>query len=262
MKPDFGAAADDYRKHRAGFPDSLFERLVPMGVGRPGQEIVDLGTGTGSLARGFALRGCRVIGIDPDSRLLAQARDLDAEAGVEIEYRIGRAEETELAAGSLDVVAAGQCWHWFDRAAAAREASRILRPDGRMLITHFDWIPLPGNLVDATEKLILKHSPNWPGAGGLGVYAPWLRDLGEAGFRNIETFSYDLDAPYTPEGWRGRVRASGGVGGVLSEPEVAAFDRELASLLEERFPADILGVHHRVFAVVADPPEPSESSHT
>ena len=233
-----------------------------MGIGRPGQEIVDLGTGTGSLARGFALRGCRVIGIDPDSRLLAQARELDAEAKVEIEYRIGRAEETELAAGSLDVVAAGQCWHWFDRPAAAREASRILRPDGRMLITHFDWIPLPGNLVDATEKLILKHSPNWPGAGGLGVYAPWLRDLGEAGFRNLETFSYDLDAPYTPEGWRGRVRASGGVGGVLSEPEVAAFDRELASLLEERFPADILGVHHRVFAAVADPPERSEPSHT
>jgi SAM-dependent methyltransferase len=259
MKPDFGAAADDYRRFRAGFPDSLFERLRPMGVGVPGQEIVDLGTGTGSLARGFALRGCRVIGIDPDSRLLAQARDLDAEAGVEVDYRIGRAEQTALAADSLDVVAAGQCWHWFDRAAAAREAARILRPGGLMLITHFDWIPLPGNLVEATEKLILQHSPSWPGAGGLGVYAPWLRDLGEAGFRNIETFSYDLDAPYTPEGWRGRVRASGGVGGVLSESEVAAFDRELASLLEERFPADILAVHHRVFAVVADPPDRSDS---
>jgi len=259
MKPDFGATAEDYRKHRAGFPDSLFERLAPLGIGRPGQEIVDLGTGTGSLGRGFALRGCRVIGIDPDSRLLAQARELDAEAGVEVDYRIGRAEETSLAPESLDVVAAGQCWHWFDRPAAAREAARILRPDGRMLITHFDWIPLPGNLVEATEKLILVHSPSWPGAGGMGVYAPWLRDLGEAGFREIETFSYDVDAPYTPEAWRGRVRASGGVGGVLSEPEVAAFDRELAALLEERFPGDILAAHHRVFAAVADPPDRSDS---
>jgi len=259
MKPDFGATADDYRRYRAGFPDSLFERLDPMGIGRPGQEIVDLGTGTGSLARGFARRGCCVIGIDPDSRLLAQARELDGEAGVEVDYRIGRAEETALAAGSVDVVAAGQCWHWFDRTAAAREASRILRPDGRILIAHFDWIPLPGNLVEATEKLILVHSPSWPGAGGVGVYAPWLRDLGEAGFREIETFSYDLDAPYTPEAWRGRVRASGGVGGMLSEPEVAAFDRELESLLEKRFPADILQVHHRVFAVVAGAPGRSDS---
>jgi SAM-dependent methyltransferase len=237
MRPDFGAAAEDYRRYRAGFP------------------------GTGSLARGFACRGCRVIGIDPDSRLLAQARELDAEAGVEVDYRIGRAEETALAAASVDVVAAGQCWHWFDRAAAASEAARILRPDGRILIAHFDWIPLPGNVVEATEKLILAHSPSWGGAGGMGMYPPWLRDLGEAGFRDIQTFSYDLDAPYTPEAWRGRVRASGGVGGTLSEPQVAAFDRELESLLARQFPGDILGVLHRVFAVLARAPVPSDSRH-
>jgi SAM-dependent methyltransferase len=258
MRPDFGAAAEDYRRYRAGFPDSLFERLGPMGIGRPGQELVDLGTGTGSLARGFARRGCRVIGIDPDSRLLAQARELDAEAGVEVDYRIGRAEETALAAGSVDVVAAGQCWHWFDRAAAAGEASRILRPDGRILIAHFDWIPLPGNVVEVTEKLIEAHSPSWGGGGGMGLYPPWLRDLGEAGFRDIETFSYDLDVPYTPEAWRGRVRASAGIGGTLSDPQVAAFDRELESLLAKRFPADLLGVHHRVFAVLAGAPGQSD----
>jgi hypothetical protein len=46
---------------------------------------------------------------------------------------------------------------------------------------------------------------------------------------------------------------------MLSEPEVAAFDRELGSLLEKRFPADILQVHHRVFAVVAGAPGRSDS---
>jgi hypothetical protein len=93
----------------------------------------------------------------------------------------------------------------------------------------------------------------------LGVYAPWLRDLGEAGFRDIATFSYDLDVSYTPEAWRGRVRASGGVGGMLSEPEVTAFDRELEALLAAQFPAEILGVHHRVFAVVAGAPLRSDA---
>ena len=161
MKPDFGATAEDYRKHRAGFPDSLFERLGPMGIGRPGQEIVDLGTGTGSLARGFARRGCRVIGIDPDSRLLAQARELDGEAGVEVDYRIGRAEETALAAESIDVVAAGQCWHWFDRAAAAREASRILRPDGRILIAHSNRCSKSDSL-QTSWGCTIASSRSWP----------------------------------------------------------------------------------------------------
>ena len=36
-----------------------------MGIGLPGQHVVDLGSGTGALARGFAIRGCVVTGVDP-----------------------------------------------------------------------------------------------------------------------------------------------------------------------------------------------------
>jgi SAM-dependent methyltransferase len=219
------------------------------------QLVVDLGTGTGTLARGFARRGCRVTGIDPDARLMEQARELDAEAGVKIEYRVGRAEETGLESNSFEVVAAGQCWHWFDRPVAAREAARILRPDGFVVIAHFDWIPLPGNVARATEELIESHNPDWKLGGGLGIYPWWPRDLGRAGFREIETFSYDLEAPYTPEAWRGRVRASAGIGASLPPDKVAAFDRDLEALLAERFPGPIVPVHHRVFAVIARPPD-------
>jgi len=74
MNPDFGATSKDYARHRAGFPDSLFERLATFGIGLPGQRIVDLGTGTGTLARGFARRGCRVIGIDISEAMLQAAR--------------------------------------------------------------------------------------------------------------------------------------------------------------------------------------------
>jgi hypothetical protein len=51
MKPDFGATSEDYARHRAGFPNSLFERLAEHGIGSRGQCIADLGTGTGTLAR-------------------------------------------------------------------------------------------------------------------------------------------------------------------------------------------------------------------
>ena len=40
-------------------------RLAAFGVGRAGQDVVDVGTGTGTLVRGFARRGCRVVDIDP-----------------------------------------------------------------------------------------------------------------------------------------------------------------------------------------------------
>ena len=108
--------------------------------------------------------------------------------------------------------------------------------------------------MQATEELIAAHNPAWRYAGGLGLYLPWLRDLGEVGFRDLETFSYDVDVAYTPESWRGRVRASYGVGATLSSEQVAAFDRALAALLAERFPGATLAVPHRVFAVIARTP--------
>ena len=86
MKPDFGATAADYASYRAGFPESFFTRLSGFGIGLPDQSIVDLGTGTGTLARGFARRGCRVTAIDPSPALLDEARRLDREAGQSVDY--------------------------------------------------------------------------------------------------------------------------------------------------------------------------------
>ncbi|NYV77960.1 class I SAM-dependent methyltransferase, partial [Streptomyces sp. UH6] len=142
--PDFGLTAQDYGRHRAGFPPELITRLARHGVETSGRDVLDLGTGTGSLARLFALAGARVTGVDPAAPLLDQARRLDAEAGVTAAYRVGTAEETGLPGARFDVVTAGQCWHWFDAPRAAAEVRRLLRPGGSVVIAHFDWLPLPG----------------------------------------------------------------------------------------------------------------------
>lgn len=251
MSIDFGLTADDYARHRAGFPESFFERLAAQGIGVAGQSLVDLGTGTGTLARGFARRGCLVVGIDPAAQMIAQARHLSERAGLAVEYRQATAEATGLPDACADVLTAGQCWHWFDGPAAAREARRLLRPGGVAVIAHFDWIPLAGNVVAATEELILKHNPAWALGGGSGLYPRWLRDLAEAGFGELSTCSYDLFVPYTHGDWRGRIRASAGVGASLPPAQVGAFDAELAALLAARFPESVLQVHHRVWAVLA-----------
>ncbi|MFQ5401079.1 MAG: class I SAM-dependent methyltransferase [Anaerolineae bacterium] len=248
---DFGLTASDYGRHRAGFPDSLFDRLSQWGIGRPEQQLVDLGTGTGTLARGFAQRGCRVTGVDTSAQMLAEAKRLDEQAGISVDYRVGGAENTGLPANCADVVTAGQCWHWFDRTAAAREVARILRPEGWLVIAHFDWLPLAGNVVQATEELILTHNPKWGMAHGNGMYPQWLTGLAEDGYRQLESFSYDLPVPYSHADWRGRIRASAGVGASLSPEQVEVFDAELGELLRARFPQPILEIPHRVFAVIA-----------
>lgn len=251
MTTNFGAAAVDYAKHRAGFPESFFERVERLGLFREGDRVVDVGTGTGTLARGFARRGARVVGIDPDERLMEQARALDGAAGVHVEYLTGKAERIPLPDACAELVSAGQCWHWFDGAKAAAEFARIAKPGARALVAHFDWVPLPGNVVEATERLILAYNPAWRLGGGDGIHPESLPHLHAAGFREVETFSYDMDALYTPEAWRGRIRASAGVGASLPPDRVRAFDMDLARLLAESFPAEVLAVHHRVFAISA-----------
>lgn len=265
MAYNFGLTAHDYVKYRAGFPNEFFERMFNERIVREGDTLVDLGTGTGTLAREFAARGCKVIGVDISVQLLEQAKDICLQENVEVDFRFAKAEETGLPDAAFNVVSAGQCWHWFDRPQAAREVMRLLKPNGTVLIAHFDWLPLEGNVVDVTEKLIQKYNPEWYDLFGnkTGIYPDWFRDLGEAGFKNIRSFSFDLDVPYSADAWRGRIRASSGVGASLSDEEVGRFDAELKDLLagleqtrvqreaEENF---ILQIPHRVFVIHAKKP--------
>lgn len=254
MSYDFGLTAADYATHRAGFPPDLFARLQPYGIGLKGQRLLDMGTGTGTLARGFAMRGCRVSAQDIAAPMVAQAREMDQRAGVMIDYHVCRAEATGLPDDLFDVVSAGQCWHWFDAHQAAQEVLRLLRPGGSVLIASFDWLPRPGNLVAAMEALVKQHNPAWDKDGGCGIHPTRLNDLMDAGFVGLESFSFDLDVPYSPEAWRGRIRASAGVGASLSPEAVARFDNDHAQLLLKHFPQATLQVPHRVFAVIARKP--------
>lgn len=254
MKIDFGKTAADYGRYRAGFPDLFFKRLLSAGYVRSGNDVLDLGTGTGTVARGLAMLGCKVTGLDPSQTLMEEAQRLDQAAGVVVRYVVGRAEKTDLPSEAFDVVTAGQSWHWFDRASAAEEIRRVLRPGGVLIIAYFDWLPLPDNVVEATERLILAHNPAWNGAGGTGIHPRWLTDVAVSGFENIETFSFDIGAPYSHEAWRGRIRASAGVAASLPPESVAKFDADLAVLLAERFSVDPMIVPHRIWALACRKP--------
>jgi SAM-dependent methyltransferase len=248
---NFGKTVGDYGRWRAGYPEQLYRRLLGFGIGLSGQKILDLATGTGFLGRGFARQGSAVTGLDISVPLMLDARRLDGEEGLAMTYLKGKAETLPFREEAFEVVSAGQSWHWFERAAAAHEALRVLRREGSIVIAHFDWLPMPGNVVEATEQLIRQHNPRWMLGGGLGIHPASARDVGIAGFTDIETFSFDVDVPYSHEGWRGRIRASAGVGGQLAPAQVAEFDADHATLLEQRFPSDPLNVPHRTFALIA-----------
>lgn len=100
---------------------------------QPGMQVIDVGTGTGLLAREAARlvgpRGC-VLGVDPSAAMLANAR---AMAGVRL--AVGRAESIPAPDASADFLCLGYALrHVSDLSVAFQEFERVLRPGGRLCL--------------------------------------------------------------------------------------------------------------------------------
>jgi len=118
----FGAVAERYDRYRPRYAEAA---IVWATAERP-LRVADLGAGTGILSRQLAELGHEVIAIEPDDQM--RRRLVTASTGVTA--RTGSAEEIPLPDGSVDVVVAGQAYHWFDRERALPEIARVLRPGG------------------------------------------------------------------------------------------------------------------------------------
>lgn len=126
----FSDRVADYVRYRPGYPDEMVAALRDaVGLGE-GSAVADLGAGTGISSELFLRVGCTVHAVEPNDAMREAAV---ARLGENPRFRAhpGTAEATGLPAASVDLVVAGQAFHWFDVAAARREALRILVPGGQ-----------------------------------------------------------------------------------------------------------------------------------
>jgi SAM-dependent methyltransferase len=115
-------------------------RIVQRMAIAPGERVLDLACGTGNAGIRAAQAGADVIGVDLTPELFDAGREAAAEAGVELEWVEGDAEELPFDDGSFDVVLSTfGCMFAPRHDVTARELVRVLRPGGRFGIC--SWTP-------------------------------------------------------------------------------------------------------------------------
>jgi SAM-dependent methyltransferase len=200
----FTNRVEDYAKYRPGYPVAIVELLTNECGLTPESIVADVGSGTGKLSEILLANGNVVLGVEPNAtmRVVAEAIFKDEPRFRSID---GSAEATTLDDSSVDLITAGQAFHWFDPIKTRTEWIRILKPDRWVALIWNDRQLETTPFLSDYEQLLLEFGTD---------YSEVRHDHGRPrieqffggdqytlkGFPNTQVF--DL------EGLRGRVRSS------------------------------------------------------
>lgn len=150
----------DYAKYRPRYPAAVLGYLRDNWGLAPDWAIADIGSGTGISSKLFLKNGNHVVGVEPNHAMRATAEEYLS--GFKRFTQVnGSAEATTLAYASVDLVLAGQAFHWFDQQTCRSEFKRILKPNGIVALMwnerQLDTTPY----LRAYEQLLLKYSTDY-----------------------------------------------------------------------------------------------------
>jgi len=195
----FTTRVDAYERYRPSYPPELIALAQrECGLTRSSR-IADIGCGTGLLTRLLLETGCEVFGVEPNAGMReAGARALEGYAT--FHSVDGRAEATGLPPASIDLVAAGQAFHWFEPMAARAEFNRILKPPAWVMLVWNERRMEPG-FMSEYEAAIAEYAPEQK-----RVQVSRIASFFEGGVWHEALFANEqrLDA----EGLRGRLASS------------------------------------------------------
>ena len=201
----FSRRACYYARYRPQYPPEIIDFLAYATNLTPTSVIADMGSGTGILSKLFLDYGNVVFGIEPNDAMRAAAERLLARYP-NFKSIQAMAEATTLNAQSVDLIVAGQAFHWFEEVQARREFKRILRPHGYIcLVWNYPRINATP-FLRAYEQLLAKYGTDYSQVKRRDVDEESLRsffmgdDFGRMTFSNAQFFDF--------EGLRGRLLSS------------------------------------------------------
>ncbi len=200
----FSSRVDDYIRYRPSYPAEIAPLLARECGLSAESTVADIGSGTGFLTKLFLDHGCAVIGVEPNQEMRA-AGERSLARYPRFTSIAGRAEHTGLADSSVDMVAAGQAFHWFDVPAARLEFRRILRSPRWVALVWNERL-VSGEFLAGYEELMHRYAPDYSQVDHRRIDSEKIGDFFQhqnwklAAFPNVQHFDWT--------GLRGRLDSS------------------------------------------------------
>lgn len=129
----FSSRVENYIKYRPGYPEEIIAFLKQQNLLNTKTVIADIGSGTGISAELFLKQANVVYGIEPNKEM-REAAERILSAYKNFKSISATAEANALPDNCVDLIIAGQAFHWFDKQKCKAEFKRILKPGGTVIL--------------------------------------------------------------------------------------------------------------------------------
>jgi ubiquinone/menaquinone biosynthesis C-methylase UbiE len=200
----FSDRVDNYIKYRPGYPDEIYGYLSETIALDKNMIIADIGSGTGISSELFLKHGNLVYGVEPNKEMRGAAEKLLVRYNSFISVD-GMAEATTLNDKSVDILTAGQAFHWFDIEKSGLEFKRILKPESYVVLIWNERRSGGSEFLDGYDKLLKEYSNDYEKVKH--------RNIDEKVFDNFYNNGYKLNEfpnsqSFDFEGLKGRALSS------------------------------------------------------
>jgi len=200
----FSSRVDNYARYRPSYPPLVLELLRERCGLRPGARVADIGSGTGILTELLLESGAEVFAVEPNDAMRGAA-EAQLEGHPRFRSVKGTAESTTLGDASVDLLVAGQAFHWFDPQRARIEALRVLRPLAWAALLWNERPPEATPFLADYEALLRRHAPEYTRITASRADVGTMRQfLGAA--MEVRTFANEQILDF--EGLKGRLMSS------------------------------------------------------
>jgi ubiquinone/menaquinone biosynthesis C-methylase UbiE len=236
----FQSAVPYYERYRLGYPERLIARVVALLGLTPGDMVLDLGCGPGSLSVPFAKAGMTVTAADPEPEMLAAAEAAARAAGVTLSLWQGGSYDLTPDMGPYRMVSIGRAFHWMDRLATLAMLDRIVSPGGAVVFFHDAHPVLPENewfkalckVGDKYGRAVQRHIGERK-ALGHRRYEPFLY---RSVFTRLDGLSVTIRKPISEDEIVGRAFSQSTSSPDKLGPQADAFEAELRDRLRALSP--------------------------